>query len=153
MPTGSCLCGTIQVSYEGDPVMKGLCHCHDCRKISGYPLVFGIPKANFKVTSGEPRKFTKVSDSGRELSSYFCGSCGTTLYRINQHPDMKNLIMFRAPVLDQIEEFDSEKGTPTAETYCERRPDWLKPIEGAIQLDSQYRPMEIEENALDKVIT
>lgn len=140
MPDGSCLCSDIRIAYEGDPVNIGICHCLDCRKLPGYGLVFAIPDQNFKITSGEPKVFSKIADSGREIHTYFCGVCGTALYRINNVPEMKDLIMLRAPVLDDVEVINSEKGKPRMEMFCDRRPTWMKPIQGAIQLNSDAAP-------------
>ncbi|KAL5328698.1 hypothetical protein ACEPPN_002200 [Leptodophora sp. 'Broadleaf-Isolate-01'] len=32
---GSCLCGAVKFSISGPPLMKLLCHCVSCKKISG----------------------------------------------------------------------------------------------------------------------
>ncbi|KAF2094233.1 hypothetical protein NA57DRAFT_80647 [Rhizodiscina lignyota] len=142
MPTGSCLCGNIRISYDGDATMKGICHCNDCRRLPGFGLVFGIPEQDFKITHGEPKVFIKVADSGRDIHTYFCDNCGTQLWRTNNMPEMKGLVMLRAPVIDQVEEIDGEKGKPTVEIYAERRPAWKAPVEGAAQMNSRWEPIE-----------
>merc|ERR1712098_20255 len=35
MPTGSCFCDGVKIEYSGEPAMTALCHCADCRHISG----------------------------------------------------------------------------------------------------------------------
>lgn len=74
MPTGSCLCQAVKVEYEGEPAMTALCHCSDCRHISGgnYSNNIVVPSSNFKVTSGKPKEYTKTADSGKSITSCFC---------------------------------------------------------------------------------
>ena len=33
--TGSCLCGNIKIEFTDAPIKRILCHCLDCRKITG----------------------------------------------------------------------------------------------------------------------
>ncbi|KAF1354784.1 Mss4-like protein [Delphinella strobiligena] len=96
---GSCLCGKIGISYDKEPEMKALCHCTDCQKISGsaFSSNFVVPGEGFKVT-GSPKVFTKKADSGKTIHTYFCGDCGSTLYRDGDNfPGMK---IVKAGVLD-----------------------------------------------------
>ena len=32
---GGCYCKALRYEVDGDPVMKGLCHCRECQYISG----------------------------------------------------------------------------------------------------------------------
>ena len=38
--TGSCLCGQVRYSLDGEPFLTGVCHCADCRKESGSAFTF-----------------------------------------------------------------------------------------------------------------
>ena len=82
MMTGSCLCGAIR--YEVSVPISELraCHCRDCQKASGTGGTVNamIPSSAIRITRGEPKRFTKVADSGRTLHRYFCGDCGSPLY-------------------------------------------------------------------------
>ena len=64
MPTGSCICGAIKISYTGEPTYTAICYCDDDRKMSG-AQTFQVPKQNFTLVAGEPKVYTKVSDFGR----------------------------------------------------------------------------------------
>ncbi|SPQ20732.1 0b523c81-3bca-4b37-bc8f-338625e785c8 [Thermothielavioides terrestris] len=97
--------------------------------------VFQIPKANFTVTQGEPKVYTKVSDHGNEIHNHFCGTCGTTLFRTGGSPLMKDNVGLRAGVLDDQSILDKP---PAVEVYVDRRPQWIQPIENAVQLNSKY---------------
>jgi hypothetical protein len=50
---------------------QALCHCADCRKISGgnYSNNIVVPSENFKVVSGTPKRISKTADSGKEITS------------------------------------------------------------------------------------
>ncbi|KAH8659785.1 Mss4-like protein [Xylariales sp. PMI_506] len=135
MPTGSCLCGQIKVAFTGEPAFTAVCHCHDDRKINNF-AVFQIPVANFTVTQGEPKVYTKKSDHGHEINNHFCAECGTTLFRTGGEPKMKDNIGLRAGILDDQSLLDK---APAIEVYVDRRPPWIKQVEGAIQLDSSYK--------------
>ncbi|KAI7786191.1 hypothetical protein LA080_004575 [Diaporthe eres] len=134
MPTGSCLCGEIQIAYTGSPAYTAICYCHDDRKINNF-TVYQVPKKNFSVTQGKPKIYTKTSDHGNEINNHFCSTCGTTLFRTGGEPAMKDNVGLRAGVLDEQRILDKP---PAIEVYVERRPRWVKPIEGAIQLNRNY---------------
>ena len=34
-----------------------------------------------KLESGSPKEYSKKADSGNTITSFFCGDCGTTLWR------------------------------------------------------------------------
>ncbi|OTB13541.1 hypothetical protein K445DRAFT_24714 [Daldinia sp. EC12] len=134
MPTGSCLCGEITVAYEGDPVSTSICHCHDCRKTPS-TQVFQIPKTGFSVTKGEPKTWTKVSDHGNEITNHFCTTCGVLMFKTSGAAVNRERIGLRAGVLNDESLLDTP---PRVEIYVERRPQWLKQIEGAMQLNSKF---------------
>ena len=39
MITGGCHCGAIRYQAEGEALTHALCHCTDCRRHAGAPLV------------------------------------------------------------------------------------------------------------------
>ena len=75
---GGCYCGALRYQAEGEPMMKGQCHCRECQYISGgAPNVFiAMPVAGFSFTKGTPQSFTR-SDLERPVTRDFCGKCGT----------------------------------------------------------------------------
>ncbi|MFN5717058.1 MAG: GFA family protein [Bradyrhizobium sp.] len=64
--TGGCHCGEIRYEVTGEPVVHALCHCTDCRRHAGAPLVGWVMVAEdaLKVTRGEPRVY-RSSEHGR----------------------------------------------------------------------------------------
>jgi hypothetical protein len=75
---GGCQCGAVRYEVSGTPQHVVLCHCSDCRKSAGAPVVawaaFG--EDEFRVTQGEATSF---NSSGASVRS-FCPKCGTGLY-------------------------------------------------------------------------
>ena len=55
----------IRVNYTGEPNAHVLCHCLDCRKISGssYSNNIVVPEGNFKLESGEPIPSLSINPS------------------------------------------------------------------------------------------
>ena len=75
--TGGCLCGAVRYEAEGAPQHNALCHCTDCRRSAGAPMVGWALFAQDQVTiTGTPVDFNSSRDNHRQ----FCGTCGTGLF-------------------------------------------------------------------------
>jgi len=80
MVKGSCHCGAISYEASGDPVYSALCHCSDCRKSAGAPMVgWALFPEDQVTTSGKPVAYQSSKDATR----HFCGNCGTGLFYTN----------------------------------------------------------------------
>ncbi len=81
MPTGRCHCGAIRYEVKGEPVFSGLCHCADCRRHAGAPVVGwgAFPASSLAVLQGTPKIYAS-SEHGRR---HFCPDCGTGLFYFN----------------------------------------------------------------------
>ena len=81
MLTGGCHCGAIRYEVEGEPQHSALCHCSDCRRHAGAPMVCWTLFGNdhFRVTRGEAKVYAS-SEHGRR---HFCPACGTGLFYTN----------------------------------------------------------------------
>lgn len=79
--TGRCHCGNIRYEVDGDTLTHALCHCSDCRRCAGAPMVgWTMYKEDaVKVTKGTP-KIYKSSENGRRS---FCSNCSTGLFYTN----------------------------------------------------------------------
>lgn len=79
--TGGCHCGAIRYQAEGEALTHALCHCTDCRRHAGAPMVGWTmyPRAAVRVTKGTPRIYAS-SEHGRR---HFCPDCGTGLFYEN----------------------------------------------------------------------
>jgi hypothetical protein len=82
MLEGGCHCGAIRYQVEGEAITHALCHCTDCRKHSGAPMVGWTmyPSSAVKVTKG----ILKVYKSSIDGRRYFCSDCGTGIFYFNE---------------------------------------------------------------------
>lgn len=105
MPTGSCICGEIKISYTGEPTFKvkqfrrrpedavaknstnttnkAICYCNDDRKMSNVQT-YQVPEGNFTLVAGTPKIYTKKSDFDRVR----CHSHPQTLPSLNRSLSM-----------------------------------------------------------------
>lgn len=79
--SGRCHCGAIRYQLSGEPNHVAICHCSDCRRSAGAPMVSWamFPEAALTVTQGQPKT---INSSGTAMRS-FCGDCGTGLFYRN----------------------------------------------------------------------
>jgi hypothetical protein len=80
--TGGCHCGAIRYEVTGTPKHVALCHCSDCRKSAGAPMVSwaAFAEAELAVTQGTPKT---INSSGKTMRS-FCPDCGSGLFYRNE---------------------------------------------------------------------
>lgn len=78
---GGCHCGAVRYVVAGPPRNHVLCHCTDCRRHAGAPLVAWAMHAEsaITVTTGTPKIYAS-SEHGRR---HFCSDCGTGLFYTN----------------------------------------------------------------------
>jgi hypothetical protein len=74
--TGGCLCGAIRYRIHGPCLQTSLCHCEDCRRASGAPVVAWSFFATGTLTweKGTPKT---VLHADRQRT--FCPDCGSPL--------------------------------------------------------------------------
>ena len=76
--SGSCLCGAVRFTVEGDLPPPDGCHCVNCRKQTGHYLVStDVPKAALSVTGADHVGWFQSSERVRRG---FCTRCGSTLF-------------------------------------------------------------------------
>jgi len=132
MSEGGCFCGNVRYKYTGEVQAKALCHCKDCRKIGGstYSTNIIVPGEGFQVVQGNPKTISKKGDdTGNEITSYFCGDCGSTMWRAGAtFGDAK---VVKVGTLDDDQAL--EKNAPAIELYAPIRPSWVTKVNGADQ--------------------
>ena len=74
---GSCLCGGIRFHFARAVTQIGMCHCSQCRKVSGVAsnAVIVVPAADLTWLSGEDLRETYAKPSGWRTT--FCRRCGS----------------------------------------------------------------------------
>ncbi|MCA8899603.1 MAG: GFA family protein [Hyphomonas sp.] len=106
--SGSCLCRSCVYQIDGGIEPAGVCHCEDCRKVTGGPfgVSFRVPKDRFHIT-GRTASYSKPADSGTVLTRHFCPVCGSPLYtESGAHADA---VYVKAGTLDQPEAITIER--------------------------------------------
>lgn len=80
MPSGRCHCGSVTYEIRAEEPRCALCHCADCRRHAGAPMVAWALVPDKQVTiTGETREYAS-SEHGRR---HFCPQCGTGLFYTN----------------------------------------------------------------------
>ena len=64
--TGGCACGALRYRAEGEPLIQGLCHCRNCKRISGSGHVGFVCFPESAVTmDGATASYSVAGGSGR----------------------------------------------------------------------------------------
>jgi len=75
---GGCLCGRTRYRVSGTPQNLCFCHCTNCRRAAGAPLVaWGtFSRDGFQLLAGDAYV---LHASSAQVQRGFCGHCGTSL--------------------------------------------------------------------------
>jgi hypothetical protein len=116
---GGCQCGEIRYRLTGEPVWLAVCHCNDCKMQSGgaFGMSLRMHEVDVKLISGEPKCWTRPSDSGRLKKCYFCGTCGIRLWH---EPAGSGFLHIKPGTLD-----DPSQLAPRSGGWTKRKAPWL----------------------------
>ena len=92
--TGGCQCGSVRYELWDDPEAVHVCHCTECRKqsASAFGISVIVRAAAFRLISGSPRQWTRLTDKGHALECWFCPECGVRLYHVSSgFPDFRSV--------------------------------------------------------------
>ncbi len=94
---GGCHCGEVRYEVNGDAITHALCHCVDCRRHSGAPVVGWamFPENQVKITKGKVKSYESSQQGRRE----FCPDCGTGLFYKNAEM-LPNIVDIKTATLD-----------------------------------------------------
>lgn len=131
MREGQCHCGTIRYQVMGEPLHHALCHCQDCRRHAGAPMVGWamFPEKAVKFLRGTP-KIYQSSEHGRR---HFCADCGTGLFYSNATM-LPGMIDIQSATLD-----DPNAMPPGAHIQTAERLTWMRDI-GTLPEFERYPP-------------
>jgi hypothetical protein len=118
--TGACRCGQVRYKADAEPIFTGICHCNSCQKESGgaFNIVVAVPQAALAM-DGSPKSYASTGDSGKQIVSWFCPNCGSTL--VSEAAIMPGVSMIRAGTLD-----DRSWVNPAMEIYCDSAQPWVQ---------------------------
>ncbi|KAB1073285.1 GFA family protein [Methylobacterium planeticum] len=111
MLTGRCHCEAVRYEMPSEVLHHALCHCADCRRHAGAPMVAWamVPAAQVRIT-GEPVVYHS-SEHGRR---HFCGQCGTSLFYVNEAM-LPGMIDVQTGTLDDPDALPARAHIQTAE--------------------------------------
>ena len=116
--SGQCLCGAIRYQLSGEPKSVALCHCSDCRRSAGAPMVAWamFPEASLTLTQGTPKT---INSSGTAMRS-FCADCGSGLFYRNEK-NLPGIVDVQSGTLD-----DPNALPPAVQVQTAERLGWMK---------------------------
>lgn len=79
--SAKCECGQLSLEITASPVAQMVCHCSDCRSVTGLPytgIAFFAPDGC--EAHGQSRPITMKGGSGKDKTYFSCRECGTALY-------------------------------------------------------------------------
>lgn len=85
MHAGSCLCGAVTFTVDGDLPPPDICHCRTCRKQSGHCFAStDVPKTALSIYGEDTLAWFQSSELIRRG---FCAKCGSSLFWKPSHRD------------------------------------------------------------------
>jgi hypothetical protein len=120
MPKGQCHCGAVKYEMSTNTVHQALCHCSDCRRHSGAPMVaWGLVAKDDITIEGETKEYAS-SENGRR---HFCPDCGTSLFYTSE-------AIFPGRIDVQIATLDDPNSiVPQAQIQTAERIGWMKKLD------------------------
>jgi hypothetical protein len=109
---GGCHCGAVRYEVSGAPQHVALCHCSDCRKSSGAPMVAwaAFAEGDFRITRGKPVEHNSSGTAYR----LFCARCGTGIAYRNAEM-LPGIIDIQSATLDNPDVFPAGAHIQVAE--------------------------------------
>jgi hypothetical protein len=80
--TGRCQCGDVAYQIAGAPLSVYVCHCRECRRqsASAFGISVIVRAADFSLSRGALKRWSRPTDSGGTLDCFFCATCGSRLF-------------------------------------------------------------------------
>ncbi len=130
--TGGCRCGAVRYETVGEPEHHAICHCADCRRSAGAPMVGWIAFREDQVTvTGTPTDY----ESSPSAMRAFCGTCGTGLFYRNAK-FLPGIVDIQSATLDA-----PEASPPGAEIMVRDRLPWMDSV-GSLPRFEMYPGMD-----------
>lgn len=119
--SGQCLCGAIRYQLDGEPQTAALCHCRDCQRSAGAPMVAWamFAESALTLTQGQPKT---INSTGTAMRS-FCPDCGSGLFYRNAAV-LPEIVDVQIATLD-----DPEVLPPSVQIQTAERLHWMLHIQ------------------------
>jgi hypothetical protein len=82
-----------------EPIRLSACHCKECQRQSG--SAFGMSmlvKTDSLTVTGLTKQFTRIADSGNEVTGVFCPECGVRIYHVLK--SIQDMVALKPGTLD-----------------------------------------------------
>ncbi|NNE87472.1 MAG: GFA family protein [Silicimonas sp.] len=115
----SCQCGSLSLSSDCEADICVACNCKACQKRTGsaFATVAYIRKAAVTI-EGDTNSWARTAESGRDVESFFCPKCGTTVYwTLDFRPDHVGVL---------IGAFDGQHPAPTRVVWSSEKQPWVQ---------------------------
>ena len=91
--TGGCQCGSVRYVVTTEPIRLLACHCKECQRQSASAFGMSMPvKKDSLTVTGLTKQFTRIADSGNEVTGVFCPECGVRIYHLlKSAPDVASI--------------------------------------------------------------
>jgi len=114
-----CQCGAFHASVDAEPEAVVICSCTECQRRSGSPFGEAAYFSRDQVTlSGEAREYVRTADSGKAFHTFFCPTCGSSLYWFSARDPNRVGIAVGAFA-------DAHFPKPTRSVFERSKADWL----------------------------
>lgn len=108
---GQCHCGAIRYEMPEEVLHHALCHCTDCRRCAGAPMVSWALAPRDKVSiTGTPKSYRSSEHTVRQ----FCPECGTGLFYLNEQI-FPGMVDIQSATLDDPDRIPIQAQIQTAE--------------------------------------
>ena len=129
---GGCQCGHIRYEIQAEPLTLYVCHCKECQKqsASAFGMSMPVPCDAVVILQGQPRKWSRIAESGCEVSCSFCENCGTRLF----HAPARNpkIINVKPGTLD-----DTSWLKPVGNLWTQSAQNWVVTNEQMLHYEGQ----------------
>ena len=116
---GGCLCGAVRFAAELPSLWCAHCHCTQCQRYHGAPLVtwVGFQRSKFRITVGE--SCLRWYCSSAPAKRGFCDKCGSSfLFQSERWPDEMHVSLTN--LQDPIDR------QPEGHVHFDSHVDWLE---------------------------
>ena len=108
MKTGSCHCGAVTFTVDGEIDQAIECNCSHCSR-KGFLLWF-VPRSAFTLASGDDA-LTTYTFNTHTIQHRFCRTCGVQAFGLGAMPDGTEMAAINVRCLDGID-LDAVKRVP-----------------------------------------
>lgn len=129
---GGCRCGAVRFSTSTDPFFTSYCHCDDCRRACGAPVVAFAGFRNDEITWRADGYSTFERSPVERL---FCETCGAPIgYRDAR---LEGRTYFYSAAMDEPNRF-----APTRHAYAGEQLSWLELSDDLPRFPATTEPRE-----------